>query len=62
MDYTQLAEKLVKYLGLKYEPVAVKVIEERRADARRYSEPDKNLLALPVHYESQKRRVFYNSC
>lgn len=28
MDYTQLAEKLVKYLGLKYEPVAVKVIKK----------------------------------
>jgi len=26
MDYTQLAEKLVKFLDLKYEPVAVKVV------------------------------------
>ncbi len=43
MDYNQLAEKLVKFLDLKCEPVAVKVIKKGEPIPEGYHEPDKNL-------------------
>ncbi|MDD3042121.1 MAG: DUF169 domain-containing protein [Methanosarcinaceae archaeon] len=43
MDYAEISEKLVEYLNLKYEPVAVKVLKKGEAIPEGYSEPEKNL-------------------
>ncbi len=58
MDYTQLAEKLVKYLGLKYEPVAVKVIKKGEPMPEGYSEPDKNLRHCQSIMKARKGESF----
>lgn len=43
MDYAEISEKLVEYLDLKYEPVAVKVLKKGEAIPEGYSEPEKNI-------------------
>lgn len=43
MDYAEISEKLVKYLDLRYEPVAVKVLKKGESIPEGYSEPEKNL-------------------
>ena len=58
MDYTQLAEKLVKYLGLKYEPVAVKVLKKGEPMPEGYSEPDKNLRHCQSIMKARKGESF----
>jgi uncharacterized protein (DUF169 family) len=58
MDYTQLAEKLVKFLDLKYEPVAVKVIKKGETMPEGYSEPDKNLRHCQSIMKARKGESF----
>lgn len=58
MDYTQLAEKLVKFLDLKYEPVAVKVIKKGEPVPEGYHEPEKNLRHCQSIMKARKGESF----
>ncbi|WP_410507948.1 DUF169 domain-containing protein [Methanosarcina hadiensis] len=58
MDYTQLSEKLVKFLDLKYEPVAVRVIKKGEPIPEGYSEPDKNLRHCQSIMQARKGESF----
>ncbi|AKB30166.1 hypothetical protein MSSAC_3846 [Methanosarcina siciliae C2J] len=58
MDYTQLAEKLVKFLDLKYEPVAVKVIKKGEPIPEGYHEPEKNLRHCQSIMKARKGESF----
>lgn len=58
MDYTQLSEKLVKFLGLKYEPVAVRVIKKGEPIPEGYNEPDKNLRHCQSIMQARKGESF----
>ncbi|MDQ1275494.1 MAG: hypothetical protein QG610_1068, partial [Euryarchaeota archaeon] len=58
MDYTQLAEKLVKFLDLKYEPVAVRVVKKGEPIPEGYSEPDKNLRHCQSIMQARKGESF----
>ncbi|WMW24598.1 DUF169 domain-containing protein [Methanolobus sediminis] len=43
MDNAEISDKLVKLLGLRYEPVAVKVIRKGEKIPEGFSEPEKNI-------------------
>ncbi len=58
MDYTQLAEKLVKLLDLRYEPVAVKVVTKGEPIPEGYQEPDKNLRHCQSIMKARKGESF----
>jgi uncharacterized protein (DUF169 family) len=58
MDYTQLAEKLVKFLDLKYEPVAVKVIKKGEPIPEGYHEPEKNIRHCQSIMKARKGESF----
>lgn len=58
MDYAEIAEKLVKYLDLKYEPVAVKVIKKGDPIPEGYSEPEKNLRHCQSIMKARKGESF----
>jgi uncharacterized protein (DUF169 family) len=58
MDYTQLAEKLVKFLDLKYEPVAVKVVKKGEPVPEGYQEPEKNLRHCQSIMKARKGESF----
>lgn len=58
MDYTQLAEKLVKLLDLRYEPVAVKVVKKGESVPEGYQEPEKNLRHCQSIMKARKGESF----
>jgi uncharacterized protein (DUF169 family) len=58
MDYAEISEKLVKYLDLKYEPVAVKVIKKGELIPEGYSEPEKNLRHCQSIMKARKGESF----
>lgn len=58
MDYAEISEKLVKYLDLRYEPVAVKVIKKGEPIPEGYSEPEKNLRHCQSIMKARKGESF----
>ncbi|MCQ1534170.1 hypothetical protein FTO70_00345 [Methanosarcina sp. KYL-1] len=58
MDYAEIAEKLVKFLDLRYEPVAVKVIKKGELIPEGYEVPEKNLRHCQSIMKARKGESF----
>ncbi|MDD2439412.1 MAG: DUF169 domain-containing protein [Methanosarcinaceae archaeon] len=58
MDYAEISDKLVKYLELRSEPVAVKLLKKGESIPEGYSKPEKNLRHCQSIMRARKGEAF----